>query len=321
MGTWEIIPNDGVTATTIEGDNFNVLFGNRSNLQSQTYTIKYTDGDYCGQTTVTQPGGAQPPVGDCESGRMWTPDYLMNTPLNTIYSTALQCCDDTTTTTWRANGGITVKIVNNSNYYIPFNGEIKRKATPDVKHYFRLETSAGHFRYGKEVLTGHDTNFFVPPHATATLTKCLENSLVQEGGIYHFYISVLCSTAPDADKDHIEGYVLHNEDISFENECTSSVNGNTLTFTIPNFAVNTTRWRADNLVPWPGQIGKFNYALTLDEIIGEHCSRFNYTANGDGKVRIVPVYINSNANWSAIETALTTYNSNRYYPYTIEPNP
>lgn len=315
---WSIVPNDKFASIDQQGK---VTFRGTNTGNNIEYTVYYKEGEYCGKYTFTQKGESPaPPVGDCDTGRVWTPKYLMAAPLNTIYTMALQCCDDTEETSWRANGSITVKIVNNSGYYIPFNGEIKYKPTgSDVKHYFRLETSGGHFRYGKVVQTGHDTNFFVPPHATATLTKCLGDSLVQ-GGIYHFYISVLCSTTPGVADKYVEGYVLHNEDISFPNECTSSVNGNTLTFTIPNFAVNTTRWRADNLEPYPGQIGKFNYALTLDEIREDRCSRFNYTASGDGKVRIVPVYINSNADWSAIETALTTYNSNGYYPYTIEPN-
>lgn len=317
MGTWEIIPPDGVTATTIEGDKFNVVFGNRSNLQSQTYTIKYTDGDYCGQTTVTQPGGAQPPAPptECVAGT-WTTTSTTETVLSNAYG----CTNENGS--WEGGGNLTVEIRNNSNYYIPFNGEIKDKQPKDIEHHFRVPsyvTSNGaYYWYGRVTDKGQDSNFLVPPHATATLSGCMETF---SEGTYHFYISIL------------EGndYKLHNEDLSLSGEVSVSYDDNKVIFTIPAY-IDGTRWRGDGITdPW-GATGDFHYALTLAEVTGStHCSRFHYKSkdkqgNWVQKVRIVPVHLNPNVDWVKLQKAITekdadgNYNLNKYYPYTIKEN-
>lgn len=317
MGQW-ILPNGvSLVSGTLTDKTIRVKFDDTSSNKSVQVKYQESDSEY-GTATISVTGCSgptPPPVGDCETGR-WNASYLTEANLNAVYSTASQCCDDSLDKEWRASGSITVKIINNSNYYIPFNGEIKYKGTTEAKHYFRVETSSGHFRYGGVIGSqGHDTNFFVPPHTTATLNNCQGSSL--ENGPYHFYISVLCSTDVNADSKHIEGYVLHNEDISFSNECSSSINGNTITFTIPS-DIDGTRWRGNNINPYGEQVGNFHYALTLDEIRNTHGNCFGYKNGTIEKARVIPVYLNSGADWSAIETALTTKNSNHYYPYTIE---
>ena len=262
------------------------------------------------------------PVGDCVTSRDWTASYLKNTSLNTIFDTASQCCDENDN--WKASGSITIKIVNNSDYYIPFNGEFKWKNPDgkDIEHHFRLPSttvsaSESHYWYGRY------SNFFVPPNTTVTLENCQGTTPLKTTGEYHFYLSVLRSTDIDADANHIEGHTLHAEDISVNTnddkcECRSSVNGNTITFTIPQTVNNgKTRWRGNNITNYYGQTGDFYYGLTLDEIRNNHCSRFAYKNGDTDKTKLVPVYLNSDADWSAIEIALTTKNSNNYYPYVI----
>ena len=312
MGQW-ILPNGvSLVSGTLTDKTIRVKFDDTSSNKSVQVKYQESDSEY-GTATISVTGCSgptPPPVGDCKTSRDWTASYLMNTNLSTIFDTASQCCNENDE--WRADGSITVKIVNNSDYYIPFNGEIKHK-NPDIEHHFRIPSiivSAGesHYWYGR------NTNFFVPPHTTATLANCKGSSLTS--GEYHFYISVLCSTDVNADSKHVEGHTLHAEDISLSNECTYSANGNTITFTIPSNLENT-RWRADNKTFFGSQTGDFHYALTLDEI-RNHGNKFGYKNGSTDKARVIPVYLNSDADWDAIITALTTKNSNHYYPYTIE---
>lgn len=318
-GTWTLAPDNvsWLGALTIEDAKIYAENVTASTPADITTSITATCSDCVSNEPITfeitKKGSSPAPPTECVAGT-WT----TTTPTETVLSNAYGCTNENGS--WEGGGSLTVEIRNKSNYYIPFNGEIKDKQPTDIEHHFRVPSivesvSSSHYWYGRTTSEGQDTNFLVPPHATATLTGCMGTF---SQGIYHFYISILEG----------DDYKLHAEDISFSDEVSVSYEDNKVIFTIPT-NIDGTRWRGDNITTSYGHKGDFHYALTWDEVTSStHCSRFHYkTDNGQGvqKVRIVPVHLNPNVDWGAVKTALTKnssgkYNSNNYYPYKIEEN-
>ena len=52
-GKWSIDPTTGVTTSTTTNGELKLVFDERTTA-TQVYTVKYTEGDYCGQVTITQ---------------------------------------------------------------------------------------------------------------------------------------------------------------------------------------------------------------------------------------------------------------------------